>query len=113
MGHPLRPCDSKPECAWMRRACCIPAAIFFATAGGVVLAVFSEPFERSWLLGPRHYLLGNILPNEDAGVVGAVAAGTNGLGVSHARGMQDRQWKERRGNETLVSPTTAAALCRS
>ena len=110
MGHPLRPCGSRPKGAGVRGVCCIAAAIGFAIAGGMVLAVFSEPFEGSWNLGPRQHLPTNILPDEDAGVVGAVAADTNGL-ADVTRRTQEQQWKERRGNETLVSLTTAAALC--
>lgn len=94
----------------MRKMGWVAAAIGFATAGGVVLAVFSEPFEGSWLSGRRQHL-SNTSPNGDTGVVGAVRAGGDGLGVSHnMRGVQELQWEEHRENDTLVSTHTAAPL---
>ena len=107
MDHLLRPCDSRPNVTRMR-VCFIAAAILFATAGGVVLVVFSEPFGRCCLRG-RDHPRGIFLPDEDTGVAHAVTAGSDGIGGPHAtHGMQGQEWEESRGKDALVSHGTAS-----
>lgn len=84
------------------RVCCIAAVLVFATAGGVLLAVSSEPFDGSWLRGRRQHVA-DTLPDQEADVIGPVTAGS-GTGDSHtARGMQEQEWEESWRNHTLVS----------
>lgn len=101
MDHSLRPCDYRRQGDWMR-VCCIVAVLVFATAGSVLLAVSSEPFDGSWLRGRRQDVV-DTLRDQDAGVVGPITVGS-GTGDSHAaRGMQEQEWEESWRNDTLVS----------
>lgn len=84
------------------RMCFITAVLVFATAGSVVLAISSEPFDGSWLRGRRQHVA-NTLPDQDAGEVAAVTAGSR-IGGPHAtRGMRAQAWGESWRNDTLVS----------
>lgn len=76
--------------------------LVFATAGGVLLTVSSEPFDGSWPRGRRQHLADTSL-DQDAGVVGAVTGGSGTGGFHTARGVQEQGWEESWRNDTRVS----------
>lgn len=98
MGRPLRACNSpgspRPSATWTR-TCLTSAALIFATAGGVVLAIscVTGLLDDSWLRGRRQHLA-NTLTDQHGGGVGAATAGTWTGGLYARRGMQEQKWEE-------------------
>lgn len=104
MDRPLPQRDSRrPGDTWKTRIQCIAVVLIFATAGGVMLAVSSDPFDGSWFRSGCDSLA-NTLPDHDMGVISAVSAG-GGVGGPHTtRGMQgELVVQEGWANDTLVS----------
>lgn len=85
------------------RICCIAVALFFATAGGVVLAVSYQPFDGSWLEERRQHLANTLPYHQDAGIMADTVTVGNGTGGPYARrGMREQEWGESWRNDALV-----------
>ena len=109
------PCGSTPKVIWTRTFCiaaAFAAAFIFAFCScGVVLAVYPQPSDGSWLRRQRRRLNQTLRARDAGGAVGTVIAGGETGGLYTKQGIQEQERDERSRDDTSVS--TSMIFCKS